>query len=1070
MKKLAVIAIAVCTFATFCNQEDPKTANVWPRSVEPRLTAASQWRPCRKALRTGRVVEEAECGPPAAAPAADCDAVITTHAEALQAFASQPACLDSVIAALESLTWPDPAVRSDLAAAYYVRAQRDDQPTDLLRALDAAQQATAANPSLPEALFNRALAQEALGLYTDAIASWDEFVAMPDRAEWANEARQHREKLQRERAHDAVAQWELNRARLAAALRKNDLPAVAWLIEAFPGSAQTYFEEEVLAQWGAQPSKENLAAAKTLAAALSARFGGDPYDVDVVQAIEVATQSPERLAALRVGHVTFREARNAERSYRWGKANASYARTAKLLERGGSPFQLHAQLGHAVAMAFETKGYARALPLLNPLEGDASTRGYRHLFARIRTTRAYILSSLSRHVDALAESDRALADYGRLRDEENVASLQSRRIGYLAIVGQRDRSWRQAVEQLRAATRIVELKDRHFLFGEAADSVRARGYPRVALLYQTDAIRVLYHRLNTTPTEEDDRIRRVQHNLSIALRKRANIELDTDDHTAARRDLNDAISLMDKTEDLNNLRALQTRLREVEGQAWMRNRPDRAVAAFTQALEYAGTDELRAFCAAVLVQRAEAYRRLGRANEAEHDLTAALDELRAEEAETLAQRRRGESEQLWSSYFSRSQETYRLLIRHYADERLNEDAFRYAERARAFEPLNLILQLETVPPAFRALTPGGASMTLANIRTHLPPGTFLIEYSVHADRTYTWVVSRDGFEALPVPADAAGVALWTEALQRAATQHNEYTFDDALHEPYAALIANPLAAVEKMPGGRNPNRRLVFVPDGAMHGLPIAALKNRKTGRHLIEDATVEIAGSATLYVFSLLRNAQLSSRQAPSALLIGDPSVHPQLSLVHGLGPLRGALREVARIQTLYAPHTDVRVGGLATVPEFLEQVPRHTVAHIAAHAVADAKEPRRSTLFLAPSPGHMGALDAEELLKRLQPGRTKLVVLAACSSAGGVPVGPEGVAPLVRPFLTAGVPAVIGSLWDVNDATADDLLVSFHRHYRQSSDAAVALKTAQVDMLRNRNAGRKSALAWASFQVIGH
>jgi CHAT domain-containing protein len=78
--------------------------------------------------------------------------------------------------------------------------------------------------------------------------------------------------------------------------------------------------------------------------------------------------------------------------------------------------------------------------------------------------------------------------------------------------------------------------------------------------------------------------------------------------------------------------------------------------------------------------------------------------------------------------------------------------------------------------------------------------------------------------------------------------------------------------------------------------------------------------------------------------------------------------------------------------------------------------------------------------------------------------------VAPLVRPLITAGVPAVIGSSWDVGDDTAAHLLVSFHRHYRNGNDAAVALQSAQVEMLGDKNPLHHSVLAWAAFQVIGH
>ncbi|MEA2339054.1 MAG: hypothetical protein QOE82_3061, partial [Thermoanaerobaculia bacterium] len=146
--------------------------------------------------------------------------------------------------------------------------------------------------------------------------------------------------------------------------------------------------------------------------------------------------------------------------------------------------------------------------------------------------------------------------------------------------------------------------------------------------------------------------------------------------------------------------------------------------------------------------------------------------------------------------------------------------------------------------------------------------------------------------------------------------------------------------------------------------------------------------------------------------------------------------------------------------------------IIHVAAHTVINAQAPYRSFILFAPSANEAGPLEAQSLLTRLKLTHTRLVVLSTCSSAGGLPIGAEGVAPFVRPLIGAGVPAVVGTLWNVDDATAEDLLVSFHRHYREGKDAAVALQLAQVALLTNKNnkPGHRSVLAWAPFQVIGH
>jgi len=133
LKGVAVIAIALCSsFIAACSRKDTTPANVWPRTVEPRLTGISTWRPCRTSLPDGHAVDVADCGAPKPAPK-ECDDLVTTDAEAVRIVAQQPGCIDSAVAALERLGRGDPDALSDLAAAYYVRAQIKDQPVDLLR-------------------------------------------------------------------------------------------------------------------------------------------------------------------------------------------------------------------------------------------------------------------------------------------------------------------------------------------------------------------------------------------------------------------------------------------------------------------------------------------------------------------------------------------------------------------------------------------------------------------------------------------------------------------------------------------------------------------------------------------------------------------------------------------------------------------------------------------------------------------------------------------------------------------------------------------------------------------------
>jgi CHAT domain-containing protein len=819
-----------------------------------------------------------------------------------------------------------------------------------------------------------------------------------------------------------------------------------------------------LPRWAESPSAETREAAEIFADEWS-RVTHDRFALDVVNAIGVTPNRNE----LRKGHLAFRDARLAERAIEPAKAAASYETATQALARAGSPLHFLAEIGRAIAMSFEPgDAPLRAAAMFDRAEAAARKADWPSVLARVAASRAYVLEFQGRYVEALTQFDAAQAQYTRIGDAESVAAIRGNRSTVLGAVGQPERAWSEAWQAMRAIPRMVELQSRHRVLGETAEAALALGQPRLALLYQDAALRLIRADLGSTPPENLRRIGKLQKNLAVALRHRAAIELRLQNYGRATSDLAEA-GRVGQDPDTDIRRLVNARVEEIRGQALLHSDVKRAIAAFTRAVNLAAVDDYPTFRGALFAQRADAWRRAGHRANAEADLRSALGQLRSEEKLVLAHRQRGSGEEIWGSYFSRSQETYRRLIRQLMDEQRTNDAFAYAEEARAFEPLDLVRQLGTLPPAFRHVEPDGETLDLGRVRAALPPGTFILEYCVLDDRTYVWIVSHDAFAVLTLNVPRAKIDRWTAALQQAARTRDAQAFGAGLFAPYDELLAPPLAAMRAMPHGTKPER-LVFVPDGAMHGLPFAALQDPVTRRHLVEDVPVEIAASTALYMFSLLQDQALVPPPHPSAFLIGDPAFDTRLPLAADLKRLPHARSEVARVGELYAPYSETQTGAAASVPAFLHGAGTHTIVHVAAHALVNAQAPSRSLLLLAPSAADTGALDAEELLTQLKLDRTKLVVLSTCSSAGGLPVGPEGVAPLVRPLIAAGVPAVIGSLWDVEDATAEELMVSFHRHYRQGSDAAVAMQSAQLDLLRNKNPGLRSVFAWAPFQVIGH
>lgn len=1010
MKKLALMAVLLCSCAIACNREDTDSVDVWPRSVEPRLTGMP-WAPC-----TGP-----ECGRKKTDADEDCPELVETHSEAVTLLAERPRCTDVAIRELRTFTSTEPGAWSDIAAAYYLRAFRESRQTDLLLALKAAEDTVAATPGDAAARFNLALIHETLGLSDLAIASWNAFLMLKD-PDWSQEGRDRLGKLQ---SDDAATRWHANQQELPEALRGGDRGAVAKLIEGFAGPATDYLERSQLS--GAE--------AKLLASEISTLLNGDHYALDVADAMPRAHE----------GHAAF--------------AEGDYAQAAELLRRAGSPAYVAARIEQAQILA--SADNARALAIFESVHDEA--KQYWHLHARWLSGRAFVRFTKSDHLRALSDYEMALEMFLQLGDTEKVASIRRSIVSSHRTLGQLEMAWTEAMSATRDLRHVVDSRRRQTILMETADTALALGYPEIALSY-VEAIFTLQSRdFKRIALDSMKALDAHKNHVAAAHRLRAKVEIILKRSSDAGYHLREAERL--STEPLGDeeaariQRTLRIRFHEVKGQSLMPFNAAGAANAFTDAIGAIEGTELKTLRASLYAQRAEANALAGRSPES--DLENALHELREEETQMLANRERGEGEEYWTGYFARFDDVYDRLVRQAVSSGQWQKAFDYDERSRGYEPLDLILKLDTTPAEFRKLVPGGEPMNLAAVRSQLPPGTVLLQYAVLDDRTYTWIVRREGAARLEQLVSRSDVQRWSETIHRSVSAPGP-ALQQTLRAAYDGLLAKPLNEATRI-GPKA--ERLVIVPDGPMHGLPFSALYDTRAGEYVMQKAPIEIAGSATLYVYSLIRDRTMAPDAPRSVLLIGDPAYDEK-------SRLRGAATEVREIAAFYARRWNVavRTGSEATLSAFLALAADRGIIHFGGHSVVDARRPWSSALHFAKTDEHTGAITAEELVRRLELDRTRLVVLASCSSADGRPVGPEGVAPLVRPLITAGVPAVVGTLWDVGDATTKPLAVSFHRHYEQSGDAAKALQAAQVEMLGNEDRGLQTVLAWAPFQVVGH
>lgn len=82
------------------------------------------------------------------------------------------------------------------------------------------------------------------------------------------------------------------------------------------------------------------------------------------------------------------------------------------------------------------------------------------------------------------------------------------------------------------------------------------------------------------------------------------------------------------------------------------------------------------------------------------------------------------------------------------------------------------------------------------------------------------------------------------------------------------------------------------------------------------------------------------------------------------------------------------------------------------------------------------------------------------------------EGINSLQRGFVAAGAGGVLGSLWNVNDATAIELSALFYSHLSSAPDAGMALYQAKLIWIQQHtgNAVLQLPYYWAAFEYSGH
>jgi tetratricopeptide (TPR) repeat protein len=884
--------------------------------------------------------------------------------------------------AVNSADNPPDTFRLDLAAALLSRAREDDSPFAAGQALDQLERIVGTKSLSEPVRFDYALALGFLGLDDQGAAAWRDYLEIDANTPWAAEARGHLNVLEARASRSRATETLLGR------YRSIDASLSTW-------------RATTRARWN---HDEMRAQAQAIRSA-----GGDlqlPDLVDQVQAASAWTlarrQCLERGLQARAAAVQhFDDTNYTESMLELDKAQEAFRCAAVRI--------LDVDLQRAQVAYFSIHSPA-ALASLVSLEPIARRAHYFRIVGRIHHVLGLDAFRQGRFTDAESHYEAGLAGYSQAGDTDLGGVLESLAAELLSEQGARVAAWRHFRAALAALPAMAAFRRQQTVLATVATACHTAALPAAAMRIGLELVALGRRSHNRVATITGD--------LALA---RGAVALSRDAEATAA--LQEARRLQSEIIEPTLRRQFDGDIGWVEGLAWQRNAPERAIGSLTQALELYHDTSFHSRLAEIYLALARAHKQLGHRQEARQNVEAGL-------ALFEDQRREIREEQLRISRTSELWGLFEELID--LTQNVGIDALAAVERSHARALLDAIAASDRATP-----------LSGDSLFAWLPSGVTAIQFASLPDRLLRFVITNRGLvDVRTIPLSAHQLDVMVHDYVRALSI-------GAASEQGSALAAQllPAAWVTRTDGP------LVLLPDGPLFDLPFAALPAPGSGRPLVQDAIPIVAASLTT-----LRLGRRTGPPNPSTtLLIGVAAGRRD----EGVPPLPGAAAEIEQLRRLY-PEAVALVGARATRAEILRYLPAASVVHFAGHAVADPLVPSRSRLLVAD--GRAADLTPLTLAGlHLQPGM--IAVLAACSTAEGLLVRGEGPMSLARPFLANGASAVIASLWDIGDEQSTSLLVRLHEGLRRGRPAAEALAMAQRDAIRSG----APAHAWAAFESIG-
>src|SRR6476659_7010949 len=232
----------------------------------------------------------------------------------------------------------------------------------------------------------------------------------------------------------------------------------------------------------------------------------------------------------------------------------------------------------------------------------------------------------------------------------------------------------------------------------------------------------------------------------------------------------------------------------------------------------------------------------------------------------------------------------------------------------------------------------------------------------------------------------------------------------------------------------SPIDTLIFVPDGALRTVPMAALHDGK--QFLIAKYAVGITPSLNL------TDPRPINREGMKVLAVGVTEA------VQGFPALPNVSEELHELQKLLGSKNLVDRQFLTANFEKELKEEQFSIIHVASHGEF-GNDVDNTFLLTFDDKVSLDRLNQMIGVFRFRDDPLELLTLSACDTAAGddrAALGLAGVA------IKAGARSALATLWSINDEAAVDLVIDFYRELKDSSiSRAAALQRAQLKLINN-------------------